>query len=166
MVKTKTILIAAFIVMGGILATLLFFPSEEKKVKKQFTLFSEWVSKNPGESTFTMAHKVKSIGTLFAESCELKEPSLSLSGSYSREEITSIALRGRTYFSDFSLKFYDLNISLSEKEVARVTSTVKLTGKSTLGESADETRELVCLLRKIKKQWLFSQVEMVEVLRK
>jgi hypothetical protein len=30
----------------------------------------------------------------------------------------------------------------------------------------DETRELECLLRKVEKKWLFSAIEVVEVLKK
>ena len=113
-----------------------------------------------------MAHNVKSIGALFAENCDLKAPVHSLSGSYTREEITGIALQGRNQFLSLSLKFYDLQISLPEKGVANVTLTGKLTGKSTFGEYVDETRELECLLKKSEKKWLFSQFEVVEVLRK
>jgi hypothetical protein len=168
MVKTKTILIAVLVllmVVVGILATL-FFPSEEKQVKKRFALLSEWVSKDPGESTLTMAHKIKSIGTLFAESCDLIAPVHSLSGTYTREEISSLALQSRAQFFDLSLKFYDLNISFPEKGVAKVNLTGKLKGKSTLGEYLDETRELDCLLKKIEKKWRFSQFEVIEVLKK
>jgi hypothetical protein len=168
MVKTKTILIAVLVllmVVVGILATL-FFPSEEKQVKKQFALLSEWVSKDPGESTLTMARKMKSIGTLFSESCDLIAPVHSLSGTYTREEISSLALQSRAQFFDLSLKFYDLNISFPEKGVAKVNLTGKLKGKSTLGETVDETRELDCLLKKIEKKWRFSQFEVIEVLKK
>jgi hypothetical protein len=166
MVKIKTILIAVLMVMVGILATVFFFPSEEKKVKKQFALLSEWVSKDPGESMFTLAHKMKSIATLFAESCELIAPVHSLSGTYTREEISSIALRSRAQFFDLSLKFYDLNISFPEEGVAKVNLTGRLTGKSALGEYVDETRELDCLLKKIENKWRFSQLEVIEVLKK
>ena len=166
MVKVKTILIAVLMVIVGILAAVFFFPSEEKKVKKQFALLSEWVSKDPGESTFTMAHKIKSIGTLFAETCDLIVPVHSLSGSYPRQEISGIALRGRAQFNTLSLKFYDLNISFPENGVAKVALTGKLTGRTTFGEEMDETRELECLLKKVEKKWLFSQFEVVEVLKK
>jgi hypothetical protein len=166
MVKIKNLLIASFILIVGIGAIFFFFPNEEKKVKKQFTLLSEWVSKDYGENTFIMAQKVKNIGALFMESCELEEPVHSLSGSYTRDEITGMALRGRAHFSNLSLKFYDLNISFPEKGVAKVTLTGKLTGKSTFGEYLDETRELAFQLRKIEKKWLFSRFEVVEVLRK
>jgi hypothetical protein len=165
-VKIKTILIALLIVIVGILTTVFFFPSEEKRVRKQFALLSEWVLKNPGESTFTMAHKIKMMRTLFAENCELIVPVHSLSGTYTREEISSMALRSRAQFFDLSLKFYDLNISFPETGVAKVNLTGRLTGKSTLGEYMDETRELDCLLKKIGKKWLFVQLEVIEVLKK
>lgn len=166
MVKSKYILIAAMIVVAGIWITVFLFPSEEKKVKKQFALLSEWISKDPNESPLTMAHRVKNIGTLFAENCELREPVHPLSGSYTREEITSIALRGRAHFSNLSLAFYDLNISFPGEGVAKVIVTGKLTGKSSSGEQMDEVRELECLLKKIENKWLFNQFKVVEVLKK
>jgi hypothetical protein len=166
MVKIKNLLIALILVIIAVGAAILLFPSEDKKVKKQFALLSERISKEPGENTFTMAQKVKSLGTLFTEKCELKEPIHSLSGSYTREEITSLALQGRAYFYSLSLKFQDLDISFPGEGSAKVILVARLSGKSTLGEYVDEMRELVCLLKRIEKKWLFSQIEAVEVLRR
>jgi hypothetical protein len=103
---------------------------------------------------------------LFDEHCELKTDYPSLSGSYTREEISAYAGSARSHVSQLSLKFYDLQIAFPEKEVAKVTLTARLTGTSTAGERIDETRELECLLRKPEKKWLFSQIDVVEVLRK
>ena len=166
MVKIKSLLIALLIVIAGIGAILFFFPSEERKVKKQFALLSEYVAKGSGETTFTMAPKIKGISGLFAESCDFKVPVYSFSGSYTREEISGIALRGRAHFSSLDLKFHDLSISFPEKGTAKVTLTGRLTGKTTYEEYVDETRELECLLDKIEKRWLFRQFEVVEVLKK
>ena len=166
MVKIKYLLIGVLIVIIGILAAVIFFPNEEKRVKKQFNLLSEWVSKPPDENTFTLLQKMKNIGTLFDEHCELKVPDQSLSGSYTREEISTYAGSARSHASQLDLKFYDLHIVFPEKEVAKVNLTARLTGKSTAGEQVDETRELECVLRKIEKKWLFSQIEVVEVLKK
>ena len=164
--KIKNILIAGLVIIVGAAAAFYLFQSEEKKVKKQFHLLSEWVSKDAGENLITMARKTKSIGTLFAESCVLKSPFESVSGTYTPEEIVSYAARGRIHCSQLSLKFYDIRIRFPEKGLARATLTFKLTGRSTWGESFDETRELECSLKKIDKKWLFSDFEVVEVLRK
>ena len=78
MVKTKYLIVALLIVMVGISATFLFFPNEEKKVKKRFTLLSEQVSKDSGENTFIMANKIKGISALFGENCNFTVSDYSL----------------------------------------------------------------------------------------
>ena len=166
MVRFKNIVIGALVVVIGIGVTIYFFPSEEKKIKKQFRLLAEWVSKDSGENTFTMAYKVKNIGTLFDGTCEFEIPVYSFSGSYTPEEISGYAARGRLFCSRLYLKFYDLVIVFPEKGVAKVTLTAKLTGKSNVGEYIDETHELEFVLKKIEKRWLFSKFEVVEVLKK
>ena len=166
MVKMKYLIVAFLIAMVGISAAFLFFQSEEKKVKKRFALLSEHISKDSGENTFIMANKIKGISDLFGENCNFAVSDYSLSGSYTREEISGIALRGRAHFSTLSLKFYDLKVSFPEKDLSQVNLTARLTGKSVYGEQVDETRELICLLKKGEKKWLFSSFEVIEVLRK
>ena len=166
MVKIKYLIVALLIVMVGISATFLFFPSEEKKVKKRFALLSEHMSKDSGENTFIMANKIKGISALFGENCNFTVSDYSLSGNYTREEISGIALRGRAHFSNLGLKFYDLKASFPEKDLAQVNLTARLTGKSVYGEHVDETRELICLLKKVEKKWLFSSFDVIEVLKR
>ncbi len=166
MVKVKPIIIGVSIVIIGILAGVCSIQSEEKRVRKQFDLLSEKVSKDPGESAFTMAHKIQSLGDLFAENCRLKTHLPSLSGSYTPEEISSYAARGRAQFSKLSLEFHDFDIDFPDDGRARVVLTAKLTGKTTLGESVHEAHEFECVLERIEGKWLFSEFEVVEVLKK
>jgi hypothetical protein len=166
MVKIKYLLIGVLIVILGIVIAITVSPSEEKRVKKQFHLLSEWVSKSPDENTFTMLQRMKDIGTLFDANCELKVTDQSLSGTYTREEISTYAGSARSHVSQLELKFYDSDIAFPEKGVAKVTLTARLTGRSTAGEQTDDTRELECVLKKIENKWLFSQIEVVEVLKK
>ena len=166
MVKIRYILLALLIVTVGIVAVFYFLPSEEKKVRKQCRLLLEGALKSPKENAFTMLQKMKNIGALFDEHCELKSPSQSLSGSYTRQEISAYAGSARSVFSWLDLKFYDLHIVFPEREIANVTLTARLTGRSAAGEQVDETRELECILKKVEKKWLFSAIEVVEVLKK
>ncbi len=166
MVKIKYLIVALLIGIVGILVTFLFFPNEEKKVKKRFVLLSEQMSKDSGENTFIMANKIKGISALFGENCNFTVSDYSLSGNYPREEISGIALRGRAHFSNLGLKFYDLKVSFPEKDLAQVNLTARLTGKSVYGEHVDETRELICLLKKVEKKWLFNSFEVIEVLKR
>ncbi len=153
-------------VIIGIVFAVTVLPSEEKRVKKRFQLLSEWVSKSPEENPITMLQRMKDISTLFFEPCELKAPHESLSGSYTRQEISAYAGSARSHFFQLDFKFYDLHIAFPEKEVAKVTLTARLIGKSTAGEQVDEIRELECLLKKVDKKWFFSQIEVIEVLKK
>ena len=169
MVKVKYAVVAGFVVLAGILTVYYLLPSEEKKVRKRFDLLSRYVSKEPGEDLLSMAARVKNIGSLFSNPNEFKiegDPFYSFSGSYSREEVSAYALRGRAYFSKLSLKFSDLKIEFPEADAARVSFTARLTGKSMGGEDVDEPREMRSILKKIEKNWLFSVFEVVEVLKK
>jgi hypothetical protein len=166
MVGIRHLIIALLIVIAGIWVAFRLFESEERKVKKQFALLSEWVSKDSNETPFTLAQRVKKIGTLFNDNCLIKTPFDSFSGKYTPEEISGVAARSRVYFSTLDLKFYDLGISFPEKRMADVSLTARLTGKSKAGEYMDETRELRCVLRKTEKGWLFSELEVIEVLKK
>ncbi len=164
--KIRYLVVSVLLAIIGIVVVFTLIPSEEKRVKRQFDLLSEWVSKSPEENAFTMLQKIKNIGTLFDEQCKMKAPEQSLSGNYTRQEISTYAGSARSHVSQLDLKFYDLHIIFPEKEVAKVDLTARLTGRSTAGERVDETRELECVLRKIDKQWLFSQIEVIEVLKK
>lgn len=166
MVKKRYLLIGLLIAILGCAIVIAVFPREEKKVRKQFRLLSERVSKSPEENTFTTLQKMRSIGSLFDEHCELKTDYPSLSGSYTREEISGYVGSAHSQVSRLDLTFYDLRIAFPEKEVAKVTLTARLTGRSASGEQMDEVRELECRLRKIEKRWLFSQIDVVEVLKK
>jgi len=166
MVKLKYLLGGVLIVIIGIVVATTVFPSEERNVKKRFHLLSEWVSKSPEESSLTMLQKMKDIGTLFLEPCELKSPNESLSGSYTRQEISAYAGSARSFFSQLKLKLYDLHVVFPEKGVAQVNLTARMIGRSRTGEGVDEIRELDCLLKKVDGKWFFSLIEVIEVLKK
>lgn len=169
MVKLKPLLIAGLIVMIGVLAVFYLLPSEEKKVRKQFDLLSQYAAKEPNEDLLSAANRAKNIGRLFADPCELKaegDSFYSLTGTYSREEMAGYAFRGRSYFSSLSLKFHDLKIEFPERETASVRLTATLSGRSTSGENLDEAREFLSVLQKIEKKWLFSRFDVVEVLKR
>jgi hypothetical protein len=165
-VKVKYILIALILIALGVWAAITLSQSEEKRVKKQFHLLSEAVSKEAGENIFILDQKLKKIGSVFDETCNIKIPAHSLGGPLARDEITGYAARARLHFSQLHLKFYDFDISFPMKDGAKVRLTGRLTGKTTYGEAVDEAHELECLLKRIEKRWLFSHIEVVEVLKK
>jgi len=158
--------ITILIIGLGVGAIFYFSQTEEKKVRKQFRLLAESVSKKTGENPFVMAQKMKNLQVLFEENLTVNVAADSFSGSYSREEVLSYATASRTGFSDLSLKFFDFHIDFPEKITARAMLTARLAGRTTGGEQMDETREIECVLKKVEKKWRFTHIEVVEVLKK
>lgn len=164
--KGKYLLILLLLILLGTGTFLLFSQSEEKRVKKLFRQLSEAISKESGESLFTLDQKIKTIGSLFDEDCEIHIPAFSIAGRLPREEITSYAARSRLHLSELNLTFYDFSITFPQTEAGKVYMTARLTGKLTTGEAINEAHEIHCLLKKIQKRWLLTRVEVVEVLKK
>jgi hypothetical protein len=159
-------LVPIILVIIGILAYYCFIPGEEKRIKKQFTLLAEAASKKGEESPLAMAQKMNQIRLLFSEKVNLVVPYYNLAGDFSRQDVVNFATRARMSFLTISLRFYDLKIDLSERDTAKVDLTGRLKGFSSTREETDEVRELFCVLKKIDNRWLFSKIEVVEVLKK
>ncbi len=164
--KIKATIFIVFVVAAAVGAFLYFRGGEEGKVRKQFERLAFAVSKEPGEGNISMALKMETLPTLFADSCDVEIPQSPLIGQYSPEEITSNATRARMHFSSLTLKFYDMTVEFPEKDRARVEFTARLTGSAKGEKAVDEVREIAGTLRKIDKKWLFDPFRVVEVLKK
>jgi hypothetical protein len=164
-VKTRFLFLLVLAILA-ILAYFHFVPSEEKKIKKQFTLLAKEASKEGEENPLAIAQKMNRLRLLFSEKVRLTVPSYDLAGDFTRQDVVNLAARARLSFLSLSLHFYDLHIDLAERQTARVNLTGRLQGKPSRGEPVDEIRELSCLLKKIDDRWLFNKIEVVEVLKK
>jgi hypothetical protein len=165
-VKLKYVILAGLAVAIGIAAAVILLQSEEKRVKKQFRLLSDWASKDKEENLLATARRAQHIGALFVEKVEFKTRISPFSGTLTPEEISGYAVRGRSLFSTFSLNFYDLEILFPRPGTAEVILTARAKGKMLSGELLDETHELECQLTKVENKWLFSRFEAVEVLKR
>ena len=160
-------LIVALIVVLGLLASVYLYPSEEKKIKKQISLLSKYASREGRESAFALGRRLDNLGKLFAPRVDLKAPGYELSGTHTRREIINLAARARVAFSSMTLKFYDVSVAIPGEREAKVSATGRLTGISAEGKSIDEVQDLELTLQKDGEgRWLFTAVEVIEVLRK
>lgn len=166
MVKGKYVIIILLVLLIGIVAAVYCFQSEGKKIKKQFRLLSKWASKDLDEGNFTMARRAQQISGLFAEKCEIKAHLPSISGTHTRQEISGLAARARLPFSRLTVRFYDLNIEFQEENTATVIVTGQASGRLRRGDDIADALELECTLRKFDDTWLFTAIEVVEVLEK
>ncbi len=165
MVNRKWVLVVV-VAAAGIFGAFALFPSEETKVKKQFSLLAAYASKEEGEKILTMAEKMRNLEFLFSEPCEIEAPPYSLSGSLKRAEIAGLAARARMNFSHLTMEFHDLSLCFPEEGTARAVVTGRVKGRTISGESVHEVREMECVLKKSQDQWLFEHWGIVEVLKR
>lgn len=166
MVKAKHIIVVVGILVGGMLAALVFWQSEEAKIRKQFEFIAERIEKTPGESPIIAAAKAKQIREVFAEKCRIDAPAYSASRDILSDELPAIVFRMRSEYSAISLMFHDFVIELPEQDIAQVNVTAVMEGKSASGEPVEDLHELKCNLENIEEVWRLKEIEIVEVLKK
>lgn len=141
------------------------FPDKEKQIKKQLHRLTEYATKQQDEPTLTSLKKSKQIGALFADTGILKIRTPEIEGNFSRKELTDRITLARNAFTSLNLSFYDVNIQFSTETVAEVLLTMRLLGRMGADDIAD-VQEVRIVIQKQEGKWLFTGVEIVEVLEK
>jgi hypothetical protein len=167
MVKSKPVIILISIIVIGIILFLFFIQSEERQVRKRFKAFARTASTQLENSPLIVAGKSKKISKFFAQTCKIEAPEYNVSRNYSQTDIHAIAFQFLKRRSELKLKFIDLQVEIPEKGTAIAISTVRIIGKVKSGEEyVEENREIECRLKKINDEWLFVNVELIDVLTK
>ena len=166
MVKAKHIIVVVGILVGGMLAALIFWQSEEAKIRKQFEFIAEKIEKTLGESPIIAAAKANQIREVSAERCRIDAPAYSAPRDILSDELPAIVFRIRSEYSAMSLMFHDFVIEFPEQDTAQVNVTAIMEGKSASGEPVEDLHELKCNMEKIEEVWRLKGIEVVEVLKK
>ncbi len=167
MVKRNVVIAAGLSAIIGFFVVYYVFYNEEAKVKRRFNELAERISKEPDETKLIAAATINKITRMIQETIQVDIPSRSISKTFTRKDLAAPIYNARSHYSNMALRFVDFGIDLSQEGTAAVHVTGNLKGKLLSGESIDETHELYCLLKKDKNdEWLFSSIEIVEVLEK
>ena len=166
MVTTKHLIMTAIVLTVGIIAFIVFFQSEEAKIKKQFKFIAEKIEKEQDENPIISAAKAKTIREVITDPLKINAPTNSFSREISYNELSTFLLAKRSLYSEISLKFYDFVIDFPEKNAAIVKSTEIMQGQLTSGELIEDIHEIKCILQKIDNTWKFKEIEVIEVLKK
>jgi hypothetical protein len=161
-------LIVLIVVLGIVVLGIVWFviPSDQKQIKKRFSVLTKVVEKKPKESMLTLAVKATKLSDLFTTPCRLATGDSFLDGTYQPNEVAQLIGSLRSRFTDMSLRFSDITIELTDYDTADVSVTARLTGQVDGADRADEYRELRCILKKVDRTWLFSSCEVIQVLEK
>ena len=163
----KNFLTGILILIAGVAVYYFFFyENDERAIQKRFDFLEENMSKKADESQISALKRLTAIKTVFTQNVYFEIENRSMAGEYLSSEIARRAGGLRAQFTRLTLKFYDVNIDLSQGLTAAVMATARITGNKKNGEQAAETRELEFGLKKTDGDWLISEVKAVEVLEK
>lgn len=166
MVNLKNILIATVIAAAAVVAFLVFFQSDEAKIKKKFHLLAETAHKNGSEHDLIAAKKAHQIEQMFFGTVRIRIPSYSVDKTFPRGEISPHVLYARARYQNISLKFHDFQLTFPAENKAVVGLTGILKAVAASGEPVHEIHEAECTLKKIDNDWLFTGIKEVEVLER
>ena len=113
-----------------------------------------------------MAIRVRGIGALFADTSVIESSLYDLSGTYTPDNINTLAAAISSRFKKLSMKFYDIQVVFPEEGRSKVSLTVTLKGLSKYEGQIKETHELDVELIDLDGDWYFSRISLVEVLEK
>ena len=165
MVKAKYVVVAAVVLAGSYFLYKHYFQSGDAAIRKQFDQLAEGCSKKDGEHIMAIAGRIQGIRKLFADPCTIEYQERNIAQNYSRDEIPQLGLRAVSFYSDLSVSFYDMKMSISG-DTADVIATLKTGGKLMTGDPANDVQEINCVLQKIDGDWLFTRIRIVDVLQK
>jgi hypothetical protein len=157
---------AAAVGIPLLLLLVLFYPTQERQVKKRFKVLRGWVRLEGTEPPVAQVGKYRSAQEIFADPVELESKAHELSAKLSVQEIAGGATRWRSSFRTLDVEFKDLSVTFPSDEEALVTTTAHLFGESGGGTQFNETHEVQCTLHKGDKGWLFARIEVVQVLER
>ena len=159
----RIVLLAALAALGIWLWTVL-FPSPEKVIRRHLTELARTGSSSANESDLTRLAAARSVAGFFAATVELNVdlPELGQHKSMDREEITQLALMGRSRAGGLRVKFPDINITVAPDQQSAVADLTVEANVS--GEHDPIVQEMKFTLRKTDGQWLITRIETVRTL--
>ncbi len=166
MVNTKIVVIGLIAAVAAVFAYLHYFQGDEGKIRKQFACLAESGSKNEGDTQIALMKRVGTIKSLFADTFELNTPWRPDMKTYGKPDLNTFALAVFSKYSDLTVQFHDLTISVGENGTANAVLTAKLSGTVSGGEQVADFHELECTLKNSDGDWLFSGIQFVDVLEK
>jgi len=166
-VSGKTLVMAGLVValvVAGILAARFWF-SDERAIRNQLAVIEAAGSKDAAEPPVEALVKATRLANLFGDPCRLTVEAVRHTGSYPRKQIQERIVLVRSFYTQVQVALHDLAIDLPENNSAVIRGTIRLRGQGT-NEAIADVQELRAEMAKIDGQWLFTAVEIVQVLER
>lgn len=159
----RLLLLVALAGLGYWLWTV-FFPGDEAVIRKRVNRVAALMTFDSKEGNIARIANVEEVANLFAQEVEIviDTPTHSEQMLTGRTELRQRALAVRMTLSGLTVKFLDLNVTISPDKTEAV---VHLTGEARVPNERDLfVQELKFQLRRIEGKWLIVRVETVRTL--
>jgi len=169
MVTSRTVVGLIVCLAAGLIGFFVFYQTDAEKIRNRLEILAERVSKEGTENKLTAAANAKKIADLFTDPCVLKLPQTpyeTASGEFSRQDIRSYAMAGRSQYQRIKLDVYDISITFNDRRTADVRLTARIRAGQDGGRPVDEYDEFVCRFKNVQEQWYISRMAAVEVLER
>ena len=166
MVNSKKIVVAAVLAVAGIIGFLLFFNSDEAVIKKRFKYLADQFIMEPPENSLLAAAKAKRVGDMFADRCRVSLQAYDVDRTFDRADVHPYVMMARSRYKRLSINFYDFNIDFPRDGQADVDVTAYVEAVNQAGEALQEIHELRFSLVEGEEDWLFTEIEGVQVLER
>ncbi len=139
--------------------------TDEARIQRQFAELIELLEKDGDETPVRLHSITRNMPNFFENPSRIMISEAGLRGEYSPRELASHAIRLRAGFDEVRLSVHDLIIEIPEDGLAEAGFTLEADG-SYAGERIRDFFEVKAKLKIVEDQWLFSDVEIVGVLRR
>ncbi len=155
--------IALFLVSMLAASAYVLFPGNERQIRHNLDSLADYCSTTGNDRAIAALTKIAKAGKLFQSPCKVEMESFGIDRELDRKEITDHILMMKKMLPATRFTFSDTFVTFPEKNRAELTTTLRLTGKTTDNRFTDAF-ELNIITEKIEGKWLFSSVKVVEFL--
>lgn len=148
------------------MATVLFYPTEKRKIKRVLKRGCEWVEKKGDENPLVFAVKSKNGEKIFSKIVFLKYDKYNFKRDVSIEEIERGYISLMQSVKSLNVKITDFNIEIDDNISATCDATVLIDTSGEIYSDLKNVSEVLFTLKKEDKGWRISGIEVVEVLQK
>lgn len=166
MVNLKTLVLTILVGVAVVIAWH-YWPSDERAIRKQLARIETLGSKEVAEKPLDSLLRARQLAELFTDPCTLQVETGDFSGQYPRKRIQERIALARGFYTRATVSLHDLAIDIPETTppTATVRCTLRVKGDGTSQQVAD-VQEVRAEMRKLKGEWLFAAVTLVEVLQR
>ncbi|MFP4446189.1 MAG: hypothetical protein ACLFPD_08095 [Desulfosudaceae bacterium] len=145
---------------------MVFSKSDLARVKARFERLAELLEKQAGENELLGGAKAKHISNLFTETGRVDIPAFDVHGTFTRDDVQRLVLMGRSRYKNLTIRFYDFAVEFPAEHRARVDVTAFLEAALASGSTVQEAHQLIFILEQPDEEWLFAEVQGVNMLEK